>query len=255
MRVLKFKSAALLLFVMALVSTTGTTARAQALVADLSSHHVAITTGFTGADVLLFGAVDGAGDIVVVITGPPENVAVRNKQRIAGIWVNANTVEFEGVPNFYAVASSRPLDEITTPDIRETQQIGAVNIATRVASRDRNRPAEELTEFREALIRNKQKSGLFSTTPEEVRIIADRLFRTKIHFPSNMATGNYTAVVYLFREGSAVQAVSTPILVEKVGLGAEVYNFAHQQSALYGLAAIVIAVFSGWLGSVIFRKV
>jgi uncharacterized protein (TIGR02186 family) len=241
--------------VIAFVAAASASARGQALVADLSSHHVAITTGFTGADVLLFGAVDGAGDVVVVITGPPENVVVRNKERIAGIWVNASTVEFESIPNFYAVASSRPLDEITSPDIRETQQIGADNIAARVSAGDRDRPVEELELFRKALIRNKQKSGLFSATPEEVSIISNRLFRTRINFPSNMATGNYTAIVYLFRDGNAVQAVSTPILVEKVGIGAEVYNFAHQQSALYGLAAIIIAVFAGWLGGVIFRKV
>ena len=252
---MKSNHTAILVLVMAFVAAASASARGQALVADLSSHHVAITTGFTGADVLLFGAVDGAGDVVVVITGPPENLVVRNKERIAGIWVNASTVEFEGVPNFYAVASSRPLAEITTPDIRETQQIGATNIALRVASPDRDRPVEELARFREALIRNKQKSGLFSAAPEEINIISNRLFRTRINFPSNMATGSYTAIVYLFRDGEAVQAVSTPIRVEKVGLGAEVYNFAHQQSALYGLAAIVIAVLAGWLGGVIFRKV
>jgi uncharacterized protein (TIGR02186 family) len=249
------KPATLLFLVLAFCATANTSVRAQALVADLSNHHVAITTGFTGAEVMLFGAVDGAGDIVVVITGPPENLVVRNKERIAGIWVNSRTVEFESVPNFYAVASSRPLSEITTSDVRETQQIGAEYIATKVSQRDRARPSEELALFREALIRNKQKDGLFSIEPEEVSVISNRLFRTRIHFPSNMATGSYTAVVYLFRDGNAIQAVSTPILVEKVGLGAEVYKFAHQQSALYGLAAVLVAVFAGWLGGVIFRKV
>ena len=252
---MKRNPATFLLLIAALVAVASASARGQALVADLSSHHVAITTGFTGTDVLLFGAVDGEGDVVVVITGPPESIAVRNKQRIAGIWVNADTVEFQGIPNFYAVASNRPLEEITSPDIRETQQIGAEHIATKLAAEDRDRPAAEIALYREALIRNKQNSGLFSVEPEQVSIISDRLFRTQIHFPSNMATGSYSAVVYLFRDGEAVQAVSTPILVEKVGVGAEIYNFAHQQSALYGLAAIVIAVFSGWLGGVIFRQV
>ena len=252
---MKTTSTALFLLAMAFVTLTAPAARGQALVADLSSHHVAITTGFTGAEVLLFGAVDGEGDIVVVITGPLENVVVRNKERIAGIWVNTRTIGFEGVPNFYAIAASRPLDEIAAPDIRETQQIGAENISFNTAAADRGRAASEVTEFREALIRNKQKVGLFSSEPEEISVIANRLFRTRIQFPANMATGTYTAVVYLFREGNSVQAVSTPILVEKVGVGAEVYNFAHQQSALYGIAAIVIAVFAGWLGGVIFRKV
>lgn len=252
---MKHNPTTLLLLIAAFVTVASAAARGQALVADLSSHHVAISTGFTGTDVLLFGALDGEGDVVVVITGPPETVAVRNKQRIAGIWVNADAVEFQGVPNFYAVASNRPLTEITSADIRETQQIGAEYIAATVAEDDKDRPAADLARFREALIRNKQKNGLFSVEPEEISIVSDRLFRTQIHFPSNMATGSYTAVVYLFRDGEAIQAVSTPMLVEKVGVGAEIYNFAHEQSALYGIAAIVVAVFAGWLGGVIFRKV
>ena len=245
----------LLLLVMTLVSAFAATAHGQALVADLSRHHVAITTGFTGAEVLLFGAVDGEGDIVVVVTGPPEDVVVRNKQRIAGVWVNARAIKFEGVPNFYAVAPTGPLIEIATPDVRVSQQIGAENIAVTVSIADRRRPADELTAFRAALIRNKQNGGLFSREPGEITVLSNRLFRTGIHFPANMATGTYTASVYLFREGDAVQSVSTSILVEKVGFGAEIYNFAHSQSAMYGIAAIITAVLGGWAGGMIFRKV
>lgn len=241
--------------VIAAVLAFVTPARGQGLIVDLSKHHVAITTGFTGADVLLFGAVEGEGDIVVVITGPRETVVVRHKQRIAGIWVNADNVAFEGVPNFYAVASTKPLSEIATPDIREGQQIGADNIIFQASEKFQDWRPQDLAPFREALIRNKQKDGLYSSEPTAVTVIGNRLFRTRVHFPANMATGSYTAVVYLFREGDAVQAVSTPILVEKVGVGAEVFNFAHQQSALYGIGAIVVAVAAGWFAAAVFRKI
>ncbi|MBM86591.1 MAG: hypothetical protein CMM47_11280 [Rhodospirillaceae bacterium] len=230
-------------------------ARSQALIADLSSHHVAITTGFTGAEVLLFGAVDGAGDVVVIITGPPETVVVRQKQRIAGVWANAADIAFTGVPNFYAIASTRPLEEIATTDIRQLQQIGAENIKFKPARRNGLISNQEFAQFRKALIRNKAAEGLFMTKPASVTLMSNRLFSTRVNFPTNMATGTYTAVVYLFREGSSLQAFSTPILVEKVGFGAEVFKFAHRHSALYGIAAIIVAIFAGWLGSVIFRKV
>jgi len=235
--------------------TAGGTARGQALVADLSSHHVAITTGFTGAEVLLFGAVEGEGDVVVIITGPAETVVVRQKRRIAGIWVNAESVAFSGAPNFYAIASTRPLNEIATPDVREVQQIGAENLKLTPVENGHDLNNQELAEFRTALIRNKRAEGLYSTEPASVSVLANRLFSTRINFPANMATGTYTAIVYLFREGSSVQAFSTPILVEKVGFGAEVFRFAHRHSAFYGIAAIIVAVFAGWLGGVIFRKV
>jgi len=75
-------------------------ARGEALVADLTNHLIAITTGFTGAAVVLFGAIDGPGDIAVVIRGPDRDVTVRRKTRVAGIWVNSEEVNFGNVPSF-----------------------------------------------------------------------------------------------------------------------------------------------------------
>ena len=90
--------------------------RAQPLSADLSDHLIGITTGFTGTEVVLFGAVDGPGDVYVVVTGPPETVTVRRKARIAGIWINRDSIAFPQVPSFYAIATSR------SPVIRKKKQ-------------------------------------------------------------------------------------------------------------------------------------
>ena len=75
----------------------------------------AIDSGFTGTNVLLYGAIDKKGDIVVIVRGPTERVIVRRKDRIAGVWVNRDKMEFGGVPAFYAIASNRPIDEIASP--------------------------------------------------------------------------------------------------------------------------------------------
>ena len=246
-------AAAPLALLLALVPAAA--ALGQTLVADLSRRHVAIDTGFTGADVLLFGAVDGKGDIVVTISGPPETATVRRKRRIAGVWANADSVAFEGAPNFHAVAASRPLAEIGSPEMRANRGIGVGNLRFLPAPAHRHRPEAELAAFRAALIRNKQAEGLYSREPAEVAVIEDRLFRATVRFPANMATGEYTATVYLFREDGAVQAVATPMVVEKTGFGAEVYAFAHDRSPLYGIAAIVVAVAAGWLAGVVFRNV
>ena len=89
-------------------------ARAQALVADLSSHLIAITAGFAGTELLLFGATEGEGDVVVLVRGPDSDVAVRRKARVAGIWLNTESLSFANVPSYYRVASSKPLDEGAT---------------------------------------------------------------------------------------------------------------------------------------------
>lgn len=255
------RATALLLAVLWAICAAGPqTARAQSLIADLSSHHVAITTGFTGANLLLFGAVDvaadiGKSDIVVIITGPSETITLRRKTRFAGIWVNADRMVFEDVPNFYAVAATRPLAEIADADVLRRQQIGPDNLDMRPAAEFRDADRREIADFRAALVRNKQAAGLYTKSPGEVTIIADRLFRTRVSFPANMITGAYTATVYLIRNGEPVHAQTTPLLVEKVGIGARIFDFAHEQSAAYGALAIVIAVVAGWLASVVFRKV
>jgi hypothetical protein len=63
-------------------------APAQPLVADLSSHLITITSSYTGTDLLLFGAVEQGGDVIVVVHGPTEPLVVRRKERVAGVWVN-----------------------------------------------------------------------------------------------------------------------------------------------------------------------
>ncbi|MEQ8335191.1 TIGR02186 family protein [Nisaea sp.] len=243
------------LAVIAMLCATGDKAAAQDLIADLSSHRVDITTGFTGADLLLFGSVDDDGDIVITVSGPRETVVVRRKERVAGIWMNTRSMLFDNAPNFYAFATSRPLDEIAPPEVLARQQIGADHLRLRPAASDEKLSPEDEATFRTALVRRKQVQGLYASDPGQVTVIAGKLFRTQIHFPANLATGTYTAVVYLIRGGRIVHAQTTPLLVEKVGIGAEVYTFAHRHSAIYGLAAILIAVAAGWLAAAVFRKV
>lgn len=241
-------SAAFVLFV-ALAAAPG--ARAQQLVADLSSHLVAITTGFVGTDVLLFGSIEGDGEVVVVVRGPEERAEVRRKTRVLGIWVNGTSLDFTGVPAYYAVATSAPLDKILNPPVMERHRIGTAHLSLRPA---RPVDAETLRTFRAALVRNKVRKGLYSGAPGQVTFLGRRLFRTAIHFPANVPTGTYMVEVYLVRGGHVRSAQTTPLLVSKVGVGAEVFRFAQTSSVLYGIAAVALAVAAGWIAGTIFRK-
>jgi uncharacterized protein (TIGR02186 family) len=226
--------------------------RAQALVADLSNHLIAITTGFTGTDVVLFGAVDGPGDVAVVVQGPPADIMVRRKERVAGIWVNRANMRFTEVPSYYRVATNRPLDQFVGEAVLARHEIGLAHLRLTAQSRDNPAKTEE---FRQALIRNKQEMGLYGTSHGQVAFLGERLFRTTVHFPANVPTGAYTVSVFLIRNGDVVSAQTTPLLVTKVGFSAEIFDFAQRQSLAYGLSAIVFAVFAGWLAGAIFRKV
>lgn len=226
-------------------------ALAQAVVADLSDHLIAVTTGFDGAELLLFGAVEGdSADVIVVVRGPSEEIMVRRKERIGGIWINNHKLVFGGVPAFYRLASSRPLEEITSDRILARHGIGTDHI------RMINPVGEngDLSIFREALIRNKKRLGLYPEAPGQITLLGNRLFRSDIFFPSNVPTGSYDVTVYLLRNGKVVSAQTTPLAVSKIGMGARAFAFAHRHSALYGVVALVMALFAGWLAGEVAKR-
>ena len=225
--------------------------RASPLVADLSKHLVAITTAFAGTDVLLFGAVDSPGDIVVVVRGPQRPQVMHRKTRVAGIWVNTATMTFDDVPSFFAVAASRPLEEIAGDTVRARNNMEVQHLISLPPAKASANVAEE---WEQALIRNKQREGLYPPELGRVAFSGPQLFRTDVYFPANVPTGNYQVQVYLLREGKVISAQTTPLIIGKIGLEADIFDFAHEQAALYGLIAIALALLAGWLAHVAFRR-
>ena len=225
-------------------------AHGQALVADLTNHLIAITTGFTGASVVLFGATDGPGDVAVVVQGPDREITVRRKSRIAGIWVNSREVMFANVPSFYFVAASRPLEEIISPATAAFYRLGVTNLEMRP---EEMIPTQIVDEFVTALVRTQQRARLFPAAVSKVNFIGERLFRTTIDFPANVPTGTYLVQVFLVRDKDVVSGQTTPLVVSKVGLDADVFGFAGRQPALYGAIAVLTAMVAGWLASLPFR--
>jgi uncharacterized protein (TIGR02186 family) len=238
---------------LAIALTAAAPARAQGLVADLSEHLIAITTAFVGTDVVLFGASDGGADIVVTVVGPRQNQIVRRKGQIAGIWVNRESLEFARVPSYYAVASSAPLEQITQPDVLARHELGVDHVrfepvdATGLDER-------QIDTFRDALVRNKQRQRLYSSAPPPVSFLGPNLFRTTLSFPANVPPGIYQVQVFELEDGYVKDAQRSALVISKVGLEADVFDFAQQRAPLYGLLAIVMAVSLGWLAGVIFRR-
>jgi uncharacterized protein (TIGR02186 family) len=226
------------------------TARAEGLVADLTSHLIAITTGFTGASVVLFGATDGPADVVVAVRGPEREMTVRRKSRVAGIWVNTQQVTFANVPSFYAVAASRPVADILSPAAAAFYHLGIANLKLVAAT---PAPSVVVDVFRTALERTQQEAGLFVERMGKVDFLGEQLFRATITFPSNVPTGTYLVEVFLVRDKDIVSGQTTPLVVSKVGVDASVFEFSTRQPGFYGAIAVLTAVVAGWLASLPFR--
>lgn len=242
---------ALLLAALLWAFPAGPASPAEKLVVDLSDDEIAITTGFTGTELLLFGAKQERGDVVVVLRGPVRDVVVRRRERVVGVWVNAESIVFRGVPAYYHVASTRPLEKIAAPETLATNGISAGTLSLAGAT---DLPAARVAPFRDGLNRNRSRQGLYGYHPRGVSVQGERLFRTTAIFPAIVPTGPYSVHVFLFDRGKLVARNESTLVVRKVGLEESVFTFAHQQSTLYGVAAIVIAVVAGWLAGVVFRS-
>jgi uncharacterized protein (TIGR02186 family) len=248
----------LMLALVAALSASLGTARGQSLTADLSSHIIGITTGFVGADLVLFGSTDRAGDadhtpdIVVVVRGPSSDIMIRRKQRIAGLWINGLRAVFHDAPTFYAVAATRGLSDIAPPELMARQSIGLGNVRLQTTE-----PMGEptLAAFRAALVDSEEAAHLYRADLTPVRFVGQHLFRADMRFPANVPTGNYSVEVFMFVEGQLIAAQTTSLVVSRIGFSNGVVVAAHRHAALYGAGALIFAVAAGWAAGAIFRRV
>jgi uncharacterized protein (TIGR02186 family) len=217
---------------------------------------VSITTNFSGSEIFVFGAVKreapahlGRLDVIIEITGPPSRVQIRRKERLFGIWVNRDEVVVDRAPSFYALAATGPLDEVLTytEDLRHR-----IGIDHQVRMTDPG-PVTHPQEFRRAVMRLRQRAGLYFDVPWGVRVVDDTLFTTHIGLPANLVEGDYAARVFLLHDRQVTDVFRTVIDVRKVGLERWVYTLSREQPALYGLLSVLLALAAGWTASEAFR--
>lgn len=230
----------------------------QSLVAGLSQNRVGITANFDGSEILIYGAVkhdapdQGARplDVVITVEGPAAPVIVRQKARVAGIWVNRASLRIDNAPSFYAVAASAPLDQILSEadDLRFgitlDRAIGAVGVPTEDG---------RTSEFVAALERLQTAEDRYRVEKDRVQLIEQTLFRTDVVLPANLTDGDYKVRMFLVRDQQVIDRLERVISVRKEGLERLLYNFAHDQPFLYGLASLVLAAVAGWAASAGFR--
>ncbi len=229
------------------------------LITDLSQGRIDINTTFKGADLLVFGAIqypagavpDAPPDIVVVVRGPAEPVTVRLKARVAGIWLNTDSVRFESVPGFYSVASTRPIEQLADDRTTAIYEIGVANLQLSPAT---GASDAETSRFEKGLIAVKRRAGLFFEDGGGVRVTRNVLYRARIAIPSAVPVGDYTAEIHLIRNGRVIASSSSPISIDKSGFERWIYVMAQDHSLAYGLVAVAAALFAGWVASVATRR-
>jgi len=213
---------------------------------------VSITSAFQGENILLFGMLDPPGDLVVVVAGPASRETVLRKERFLGLWLNTGRQSFDNVPAYYAIAASQPLPRLLARG--GGGEILSLDDRMALVKSVGQRGHADLIAFRRGLVEAKRRDGLYPATIGQVTVQANRLFRVDLPFPSKLPEGNYEVRAYLLREGRIVAAVSRPLPVGKVGFNAQLAGWAAHDGALYGLAAILLALSVGWLGGAVMRR-
>jgi len=240
-------------------ATAGTPARAERVVVALSAHRVLINSSFTGAEPVLFGAVErepgsaaqhSGYDVVVTVIGPRQDVVTREKERVAGIWVNAKSRTFFEVPIYLVVLSNRPLTAIASPDTLQRLQMGIAQ--TPLAADAADDPTTDA--FRAAFLRLNRERGFYREEANAITFLTPDLFRAAVELPANAPIGNYEIDVKLFAEGALLTRQTSAIEIVKVGFEQFVANAAREHGLAYGLATATLALLTGWAGSIVFRR-
>jgi uncharacterized protein (TIGR02186 family) len=227
-------------------------AYSRAIIADLNPRKIEIKHDFLGTQILVYGARNDAGSIAVIVRGPEKTFLVRQKQKVAGIWMNVDSVEFKNTPSFYSASLMSSLSKIRNDNLLKNLKIGIKNqdLQNNLAENS----AIKIDDFEQALISYLERKKLFNPEPYQIAFWGETLFRTSIDFPRNILPGVYNIDVYLFNDGLLSSVQSTPLIVDKVGFEAFVFNFAHTNKASYAALCVLMAFLIGFMARFLFAR-
>ncbi|WP_246801732.1 TIGR02186 family protein [Bradyrhizobium genosp. L] len=243
-----------------LVATTG---RAERLIVSVSNHRVTVTPNYSGGELVLFGSVEkddkaaahqGNYDLVVTVSGPRADMVTRRKERKFGIWINTDSRQFLQVPGYLALFSNRPFEQIASPDVQRRQQLGLNNVLLMQRVGPDYADVVPNDAFRSAFVRLRSEHGLYREASSAVTFLTPTLFRTGIPLPAEVPIGIYNVEIKLFSDGALVTRTDTAFEIVKVGFEQFVATTARQNGLAYGLVTAFMALMTGWMASIVFRK-
>ncbi|MEL7047446.1 MAG: TIGR02186 family protein [Pseudomonadota bacterium] len=231
---------------------------------DVSTRSVAVTSAFTGTEITVFGAIAGGEpglggrvpyDVVIIVEGTFMPLVARRKSNVAGIWINTRSVQFDNIPSYYTIASTRPLKEIAPRRVLRSNRIGFNHVLMKPTSK-LSQPIgpNEMAEFREAVIRVKKREGLYKKETSGVSFIGSSLFRSEVRLPANVPVGPLATRAYLFKDGKMIAKSDQLVRMRREGFERFVHDLAFDRPFLYGLMTVFLAISAGLIASATFRN-
>ena len=238
-------------------------ARAERLIVSVSNHRVTVTPNYSGEELVLFGSVEkdastppnrGNYDLVVTVSGPHADMVTRRKERRFGIWINSDYRQFLKVPGYLALFANRPFDAMASPELARRQQLGLDNVLLTQRVGPDYADVVPNDAFRRAFIRLQTQHGLYREDTTAVTFLTPTLFRTGIPLPAQVPIGTYEVEIKVFSGGNLITHADTAFEIVKVGFEQFVATTARQNGFIYGLVTAFMALMTGWMASIVFRK-
>ena len=219
---------------------------------DISEDNIKIETNFTGKEVIIFGILNDGQETIMTIKGPQKNAVIQKKERILGFWFNTKQITYNEIPSVFFIASSKNIEDILPASTIIKEEL-SFNYLLENKTSQRNFISDvSLDSWKDNFVRINKNKNLFKKY--NVEKIDNKLFQTRIFFPAKSIPGEYKVNVYQIQNNLILNNKEKIITLKKSGVGSQIYNFAHNNAAAYGLFAIIFAIMSGFLAATLFRR-
>lgn len=223
-----------------------------ALLTELGSDYVKLTSDFTGQTILVFGTTSQAGNVIIKVVSPSEPVNLSHKIKIGPFWVNGAKVAVHDAPALVQILSSAPLDKLLGQSERDRY---GLNLKDALTGAKAANPPPGLGDWRSALLELKKRSDHYQIQNNAVHIMHQRLFRATFRLPADIPLGNYRVHVYLVKGGHIFAHQTLQLHAMQMGMEHRVVHAARHVAWTFGIGLTLFALFFGLGFSILLRLI
>lgn len=210
-----------------------------------------VNTFFSGGQLTVSGEIPAADDVVVEIIGPAANSLFNLKGRIGPFWMTRDKVELENAPGLYM---------LMMPAGQEWEHkaaglgLGVDNLKQRISIGKSAEPTDRVFTM---FVKLKKSEGLYGETPGAVTYAtaenSAKRFTASAVLPSSTAVGVYQIKATVMEQGTVVRTLQHDFVVQEVGFVKMVNELASNRRLVFGVSAVLIALFAGAVMGFIFK--
>lgn len=225
-------------------------ARAEAVTLQVVPPMVEISSFFHGREVTITGTLPAGHQAVAEVRGPTKEEQLMRKGRRGPLWMNVGEVTVSGAPSLYMVMSS------TVELLNETSPWGLQSLKKQIALTGQVQD-RETGKFQEHFLELKKREKLYAAWPGGLKLSSaggGRLEVTgRFWLPANVKPDTYKVCLTAVKDGQAGDQQCADLAVHMVGFPALLMGMAYQHGLMYGILAVVVAIFTGFLMGYLFK--